>query len=295
MSDTAVDLLQSDTLPLEALSAATRSVSPFTAGAPFWADRYIAEQLLEAHLDPERDAASRPHERIDAEVDWLIDALNLSPGDRVLDLGCGPGLYCERLADRDMEVTGVDISEAAIERATHRAAESDRSITYRQADYRTMPVEAAFDAVILVYFDFGTFGDADRDAILETVRDALVTGGRFAFDIYNESALSGVTESTSWELADGGFWRPDTHLVLTETITYPAAMASLDQHTVIDTSGTATIYRFWERYYDRESIEEMLAAAGLVLSDVWADLRGTPVTEEADTYGVLARRTDERG
>ncbi|MDY6818757.1 MAG: methyltransferase domain-containing protein [Halobacteriales archaeon] len=246
--------------------------------------------MLEAHLDPERDVASRPHDRIDAETDWLIDALNLSPGDRVLDLGCGPGLYCKRLADRGLEVTGVDISATAVERATHRAAESDHSITYRQADYQTMPVESVFDAVILVYFDFGTFGDADRNAILETVRDAPVPGGRFAFDIYDESALSEMTESTSWELSDGGFWRPDTHLVLTETITYPAALASLDQHTVIDTSGTATIYRFWERYYDRASIEEMLAAAGLALCDVWADLRGTPVTDEADTYGVLARR-----
>ncbi|MFB6211520.1 MAG: hypothetical protein ABEI76_08280 [Halobacteriales archaeon] len=41
---------------------------------------------------------------------------------------------------------------------------------------------------------------------------------------------------------------------------------------------------------DRASIEEMLAAAGLALCDVWADLCGTPVTDEADTYGVLARR-----
>jgi SAM-dependent methyltransferase len=48
------------------------------------------------------DAASRRPDTIDRSVDWLSNHLNLRRGGRVLDLGCGPGLYAERLAGPGM-------------------------------------------------------------------------------------------------------------------------------------------------------------------------------------------------
>ncbi|MEL7156590.1 MAG: class I SAM-dependent methyltransferase, partial [Actinomycetota bacterium] len=51
------------------------------------------------------------------EVGALIDLLDLRPGDRVLDVGCGPGRHALALAEAGMAVTGIDISPRFIDLA----------------------------------------------------------------------------------------------------------------------------------------------------------------------------------
>ena len=49
-----------------------------------------------------------------SEVAALVDVLDLVPGDRVLDVGCGPGRHSHELARRGHEVVGLDVSETFI-------------------------------------------------------------------------------------------------------------------------------------------------------------------------------------
>ncbi|MFN8598182.1 MAG: class I SAM-dependent methyltransferase [Anaerolineae bacterium] len=59
-------------------------------------------------------AAASHRGAIDRSVRWLIRTLALQPGEAVLDLGCGPGLYASRLATAGLRVTGVDYSRRSI-------------------------------------------------------------------------------------------------------------------------------------------------------------------------------------
>ena len=70
-----------------------------TAGATAAAGLAVAIALLHAYVNP-------VHEQRLAAV---TTALQASGARSVLDLGCGPGLYCEALAARGLDVTGVDI------------------------------------------------------------------------------------------------------------------------------------------------------------------------------------------
>ncbi len=72
----------------------------------FWDDPYIAQQMLAAHLNPDIDAASRKPSAIENSVQWIIKHLHLQPGESLLDLGCGPGLYCQRFTEYGLKVTG---------------------------------------------------------------------------------------------------------------------------------------------------------------------------------------------
>ena len=97
--------------------------APFAPGEEhFWDDPHISAQMLAAHLDPDTDAASRRPETIEHTVDWIVATLELAPGMRVLDLGCGPGLYATRLARYGLRVTGVDCSRRSIGYAQRSAA-----------------------------------------------------------------------------------------------------------------------------------------------------------------------------
>ncbi|WP_218139175.1 class I SAM-dependent methyltransferase [Propionibacterium cyclohexanicum] len=77
--------------------------------------------MLIQHLDPIAPLASRAHGFIDQSAEWLIGALALHPGSRVLDLGCGPGLYAHRLARHGIQVLGIDVSQRSLDHARHIA------------------------------------------------------------------------------------------------------------------------------------------------------------------------------
>ncbi len=69
-------------------------------------------------------------------------------GRRVLDAGCGSGMYCELLLDRGARVTGVDESARMLEHARTRLA--GREVDLRQADLRDpLPfADGSFDGVV---------------------------------------------------------------------------------------------------------------------------------------------------
>ena len=72
----------------------------------FWDDEHISKGMLEAHLDPNWEAASRKHEFIDESVKWIESIAPSSQYRELLDLGCGPGLYAERFSNIGYSVTG---------------------------------------------------------------------------------------------------------------------------------------------------------------------------------------------
>ena len=110
--------------------------------------------MLEAHLNPDIDAASRRPETIDRSMTWLIETLGLKAGDSILDLGCGPGLYASRFAQAGLQVTGVDYSRRFIQCATKYAAENNLEINYRYQNYLELDDEKQYDAAFLTFGDF---------------------------------------------------------------------------------------------------------------------------------------------
>jgi SAM-dependent methyltransferase len=263
----------------------------FAPGAPlFWNDPHISEQMLAAHLDPRREAASRPHAVIDEEAGWLVEWLDLHPGDPVLDLGCGPGLYCARLAAHGLEVTGIDYSERSIAHARDHARAKGLSIRYRCEDYLTLEEREAYSAILLIYGDFCVLSDEERAMLLARVARALRPGGRFAFDMTTPVSMQSKRAGRRWSLEQGGFWRAGRHLVLSERLTYPEESVSLDQCGIVEEDGTVTVYRLWLRHYTPESIRPLLADYGLAVVYLGSNLRGGAYHPSSEWLGVIAQR-----
>lgn len=64
----------------------------------------------------------------------------------ILDVGCGGGLICESLARLGVRVTGVDLSEEAIQVAKDHAKEGDLDIAYKVSSLSD--IQEKFDVVI---------------------------------------------------------------------------------------------------------------------------------------------------
>ena len=130
------------------------------------------------------------------EVDHIVGALDLSAGDRVLDVGCGPGRHAHELARRGMIVHGVDVSERFVEIAESNAPDG---ATFERLDARSLHFDAEFDAAICLCQ--GAFGlmtaTGEDDIVISGISRSLRRGGRLAL-----SAFSSYFVVRHWEGAD---------------------------------------------------------------------------------------------
>lgn len=140
------------------------------------------------------------------EIDHLVDVLNLIPGKRVLDVGCGTGRHAHELATRGMVVHGVDISERFVEIARDGAADG---ATFERFDARALAsvteYEASFDAVVCLCQ--GAFGmmtaDGDDGAVVAGMARALRTGGRLALSAFNAYFAVKYHDDAEFDAATG--------------------------------------------------------------------------------------------
>jgi phosphatidylethanolamine/phosphatidyl-N-methylethanolamine N-methyltransferase len=83
----------------------------------------------------------------------VLDALELKPGDRVLEVGVGTGISLP-LYPRDVRITGIDISREMLERATARVARARlanvEALLEMDAETMSFP-DASFDKVVAMY------------------------------------------------------------------------------------------------------------------------------------------------
>ncbi|HKO30710.1 MAG TPA: methyltransferase domain-containing protein [Nitrospiraceae bacterium] len=78
----------------------------------------------------------------------FYERLEIIPGCRLLDVGCGSGQLALMAAKDGLEVTGVDIASNSVERAQERAAEENLRVRFEEADAAALPFEdASFDVV----------------------------------------------------------------------------------------------------------------------------------------------------
>ena len=278
-------------LNLELLQALQEKPEPFTPGEPlFWDDPHISQGMLAAHLNPTNDLASRRPETIDRTVAWIAGTLGLEPGDRVLDLGCGPGLYTQRFARRGQRVSGVDYSRRSIEYAKQQAADNGLDIGYRYQDYLALDDPAQYRAALLIYGDFCPLSPEKRARLLKNVRRALLPGGHFVLDVTTREGRMRWKSENGWYVAESGFWKPGRHLVLEQGFDYPEQAIYLDQYVVIEGDGKVSVYRNWFQDYTVASITRELEEGGFTVESTWGDLAGTPYEEGGEWIGVLARK-----
>lgn len=143
----------------------------------------------------------------------IAAALQLRPGSRLLDAGCGSGQFAVAFARLGCQVTGVDLAPAMIERARARAAAAGVEIAWRIGDIARLPEPlAVYDAiharVVLQFLQ-------DPVAALRELRRVLKPGGRLLASvpgalspIYGRSwrrflePAEGVTYLVPWELEE---------------------------------------------------------------------------------------------
>jgi SAM-dependent methyltransferase len=204
------------------------------------------------------------------EIDFLVEALHLQPGQRVLDVGCGPGRHAHELARRGIAVHGIDISERFIELAR---ADAPTLATFEHLDARELAFHSEFDAVICLCQ--GAFGlmtaNGDDNEVVRRMAVSLRSGGRLALSAFNAYFAVKYHEGATFD-ADTG--------------------VSHERTEVRNEAGEPSEVDLWTGCYTPRELRLLLAAAGFVdvtISSVDPGAYGemNPTTESAE-FLVLA-------
>lgn len=243
----------------------------------FWDDEHISKGMLEAHLNPERDAASRKHKFIDRSVQWLSDVIPANG--KVLDLGCGPGLYTKRFSDMGYDVTGVDLSKRSIAYAQSK----DKKTEYIRKNYLELNYIDKFHTITLIYGDYAALTPDERKTLVGKVYKALKPGGLFILDVFTEKQFLSKNTSPSWSLhKNGGFWSAEPHICLQVTYLYENNTVAVDQYVIIGENGIKD-YLIWDTAYTVQRLTGEVSSYGFSLKGVFDDVCGSPYTGEGDT------------
>jgi len=227
-----------------------------------WTDEYISTQLLDIHLNPDTELASRNPESIQQTIDWMLHQLP-DKKLKILDLGCGPGLYTEELCRRGHQITGVDFSTNSIRYARQSAAEKGLDITYIQDDYIALDLHAeCYDLVILIYTDFGVLLPENRMTLLKKIHHWLKPGGYYFFDVQSDNYLKEYQTPKTWNVAEKGFWKNSPYLILSDSWLYENEKVILSQHVVLDEQERIETYRFWTHFFSERDLIQLLENAG---------------------------------
>ncbi|HRX13404.1 MAG TPA: class I SAM-dependent methyltransferase [Eubacteriales bacterium] len=256
--------------------------------APFWNDEHISKGMLAAHLNPDIDAASRKHDFISNSAEWIAKMRTQSEN-KLLDLGCGPGLYAEKFFSMGFDVTGIDFSKRSIEYATKNSSDKNHNIKYICGDYLDINYENEFDFCTLIYCDFGVLSPEKRAKLLSKIFNALKKDGKLILDGFTKNQIRNFTEKRSIEYTESGFWRSMPHIVIESDYLYPETDNYLEQY-IVATQNECECYNIWNQIFSEQTLGKELLSGGFSNIVFYGDVCGKPFSVESETICAVAEK-----
>jgi SAM-dependent methyltransferase len=257
-----------------------------------WHEPGFSRRMLQEHLSQDHDKASRRQELIDQHVKWLQQAILKERTSRILDLGCGPGFYCERLAALGHKCRGIDISPAAIEYA-HDNSKAGTSCEYVLGNMLTVEYGKGYDVAMFIYGEFNVFPRPEAAEILKKMWASLCPGGRLLIETHSYRVVKCIGQSANfWYLESSGLFSERPHLCLVSNHWLESEQVSQTDFFVIDAeTGAVSKYKNSLQAYTTESYTDMLQAAGFSQVECIPAWGASGNAEDHDLLMLLARRS----
>jgi len=132
----------------------------------------------------------------------LVELLAPQAGERILDLGCGTGALTAEIAERGVEVLGVDRSEEMISQARRKFP----ALKFEAVDARELRFNAEFDAV---FSNAVLHWIPQAKQVISGVAHALKPGGRFVAEFGGKGNIQRLVEGFHRAFSALGMREPD--------------------------------------------------------------------------------------
>jgi SAM-dependent methyltransferase len=209
---------------------------------------------------------------VDESLPFITEALDLPAGSPVLEMGCGRGSYCVRLAQWGYRVTGVDESEPMLAVARGRADQREVEVEFRRSDMRSLPERGVYGGALIM--DFGSLSDPDNASMLRAVAAAMKPGAKVIFGTINPYywAREARPEHRVIEGVD---------VIRRFTFDFPSGMLVSKVRCILPHGERKTLPEARYRAYTLPELRNLIAATNLADLRVYGqDEEGRPRTDE---------------
>lgn len=233
-------------------------------------------------------ALARVYDRIMADIEydeWTQYVLDKAHelgfvGGPVLDLGCGTGNATVPMVQRSLDVSGLDASADMLAVARAKLP----GTRFHQAEFQSFSLGQSFSLVYSIFDSLNNLLDDDSFmAMARNVHRHLRPGGVFVFDANTTEGLRQL-----WEGGVAAGWADDVYYRWEHSFDEERQLAKVEAF--CDTKEGAFTEVHYERGYEPELLQRLLAEAGFEAIEVLAHPDGDEVLPDTDRLWVAARR-----
>ena len=256
-----------------------------------WGEPEFARRLLREHLDQSHDGASRRATVIAQHLRRLRRLIPPPPA-RVLDAGCGPGLYAVELARLGHHVTGVDVSAPALRHARSlvRDAKPAGSARFVRADLRDAELAPnSFDAALLVYYVLEAFPRVVQPLVLARIANALAPDAALIAEMrLRPNQPPGRLEW--WDAVPNSLLGDRRHLLLGDSVYDQRRHTYVLRDVAVFDDGTVSVRQTSAWLCPFGSIPRLFKRGGLRVTAIHDGWSGEPGSPASESVLVVARR-----
>jgi SAM-dependent methyltransferase len=226
------------------------------------------------------------------QVDWIHTNVLTGRPTRILDLGCGPGLYSNRLAKLGHPGVGIDYSPASVAYAVEEAQKEGLNCVYHHEDIRKADYGMGYGLVMLIFGEFNVFRPADIRLILQKAWAALDEGGVLLLEPHSYDAIKEIGgQTSSWFTAEQGLFSARPHLCLTEHFWYEKYHCNTTRHFVVDAASCEiTRYAQSMQAYTEPQYQAVLTECGFSGIAFYPSLIGVEDPGQRSLIAITARK-----
>ena len=208
---------------------------------------------------------------------FLIKTLELTGGERILDLACGYGRHALSFARKGFPVVGVDITQAYVEDARQTAKAEGLPADFIHGDIRELTFADAFD-VVLNLAD-GAIGYLESDEenlkIFDVIARALKPGGKHFMDVVNAEHAEAFFPKRHWEAGEKALalaefdWDRESRRMLYGGWDIPYGQPAQKPSVAVECP---------TRLYSLSELQTILERRDMRVMGAFSDYRGRPAT-----------------
>jgi ubiquinone/menaquinone biosynthesis C-methylase UbiE len=200
---------------------------------------------------------------IRTQVQWIHEHICNNTPAKLLDIGCGPGLYIEQFAALDYNCCGIDFSPASIEYAKNHLGDKARLV---EGDVRSVDFGGDYDLAMMVFGEFNVFSPDECKKILKKTFEALAPGGKLLLEAHTFDAVERIGRApNSWYKSGPGLlglFSDDPHICLTENHWLDKQQTALQQFHILNAAdGIVTSYRSTTKAWTEDQYRDLLTEA----------------------------------
>ena len=245
----------------------------------------------------ERKLYEQLHNGVSGDVEFYIDAAR--EADSVLELWCGAGRICGRIASASCRVTGLDQDPHALELLPDQ-------VTPVLGDMSDFSIDAEFDLIIIPFNSLLCLADEQRVVgCFRAARKHLSQNGRLLFDVYSADGFHQAAHSGLLDASGVEPWQ------LLERVQVDDTEFDVLERSVIRLQSQRVDAQYWfrakhcpelsfrssivQRYLLVAEIEPLLTRAGMQMVSMCGGFAREPLTAESEVIVVEARAGSEPG